>query len=298
MNLPIGHVLRTTIKSVGPFDLALSLDALASFLPQIPDEQAYSRAALPLKAGPVLATFRQISTRPAIVAVSSRAKVDRAELRKAAAWYLSADLDLRPFYRLAAKHRVLGPLTRSLRGLKPLRPASLFEMAVIAITEQQISLAAAYHIRKRLIERFGESLGEVTAFPLPEILAKASQRELLACGLSHRKAEYISDLASKIARGALDLDALRTMSDDEARTFICRQRGFGAWSADYILVRGLGRMDCVPADDLGVRDAVGKYLGGQGRVSPKTVSRLLKPLTPFRGLAVFYLLVQHRLSSK
>ena len=53
---------------------------------------------------------------------------------------INAGLDLKPFYELAVGHPVLGPLTRSLHGLKPFRPASLFDMLVTAVIEQQISL--------------------------------------------------------------------------------------------------------------------------------------------------------------
>lgn len=55
----------------------------------------------------------------------------------------------------------MGPIARRLRGLKPLRPASLFEMALIAITAQQLSLAAAFHIRTRLVERFGTPIEDL-----------------------------------------------------------------------------------------------------------------------------------------
>ncbi len=287
--------LRVSITPAAPFDLERSLAAMASFVPRIVSGAAAPRAVLWLGARPVLAEFRQKSRCGRSVTVTTDAPPSaRARLREAAAWLLSAELDLRPFYRLAARHPVLVALARSLRGLKPLRPASLFEMAVIAITEQQISLAAAYHIRQRLIERFGTSRGPLWAFPAPQRLARAPLRALRACGLSGAKSEYIAALARKVARGTLDLEALRAMPDDEARAVLCAQRGFGPWSADYVLVRGLGRVDCVPADDLGVRDAVGKYLGGGRRVSAKTAARLLEPFAPYRGLAVFYLLVAHR----
>ena len=120
-------------------------------------------------------------------------------------------------------------------------------------------------------------------------------RSLFACGLSHRKAEYIRDLARGVAAGTIDLDALRGMSDEAVRAFICALRGFGAWSADYILVRGLGRVDCIPFDDLGVRDVAGKYLGRGKRVSARSVERLIRPFAPYRGLAIFYLLLANRL---
>src|SRR5205807_7824511 len=76
-------------------------------------------------------------------------------LGETAQWLVSADLDLGPFYRIVEPHPIMGPIAKALRGLKPLRPLTLFEMAIIAITEQQLSLAAAFHIRTRLIERFG-----------------------------------------------------------------------------------------------------------------------------------------------
>lgn len=296
VRISMPHRLRASIAPIAPFDLELSFAAMASFAPRAGSGAAAARAVLRLGARPLLAEFRQELRRPPRVTVTAHAPAAaRGRLRAAAASLLSADLDLRPFYRLAARDPVLGALTHALRGLKPLRPASLFEMAVIAITEQQISLAAAYRIRQRLIERFGANLGPLWAFPSPRSLARAPLRVLRACGLSRAKSGYIAELARKIARGALDLDSLRAMPDEEARDFLRAQRGFGPWSADYVLVRGLGRVDRVPADDLGVRDAVGQYLGGGRRVSARTVERLLKPFAPYRGLAVFYLLVAHRL---
>lgn len=65
---------------------------------------------------------------------------------------------------------------------------------------------------------------------------------------------------------------------------------------EYILVRGLGRPDCVPVDDLAVRTVVGKLLGDGGRVTPNDVSELLRPFNGYRGIAAFYLLAADRLA--
>ena len=81
--------------------------------------------------------------------MSASTAIDQNHLRAIAKWLISWDLDLRPFYEQVASHRIMGPVTAALPGLKPLRPATLFEMAAIAITEQQLSLAAAFHIRTR-----------------------------------------------------------------------------------------------------------------------------------------------------
>ena len=178
-------------------------------------------------------------------------------LQALAARVVNADLDLQPFYDLAAGHPVLGPLTRTLYGAKSFRPASLFDMLVTAVVEQQISLLAALSIRRKLVARFGSVAEEQPVFPAPEVLAAASITELMGCGLSERKAEYVSGLARQVVEGTFDLDALEAAPTDEVKARIVALRGFGPWSADYVLIRGLARPDSVPVDDLGIRTVVG-----------------------------------------
>jgi DNA-3-methyladenine glycosylase II len=227
---------------------------------------------------------------------SSVPDADAEKVSSIAEWVLFAELNLAPFYGAVAASPKLKDLTERLRGLKPMRPVSLFEMAVIAITEQQISLAAAYRIRSRLVERFGVAVEEEWVFPEPQALASATLEDLRSCGLSRQKASYIRDLAVDVAGGTLDLNTLKSMDDDSAREMIMGWRGFGRWSADYILVRGLARPDCVPIDDLGVRSVIGEYLGNGERASVAEATEILEPFRPYRGLLAFYLLADYRLA--
>jgi DNA-3-methyladenine glycosylase II len=286
---------KITLRINDPYDFLLSLRAMASFSPEPMEEASRLRAVVRIDGEPAVLEIRQKTKNPLFLKVSCSSARRTEKLREVAEGVLFAGLDLGPFYGLAEKHKKLGPIVKQLWGLKPIRTVSLFEMAVIAITEQQISLAAAYRIRSRVIECFGERIDSLWAFPTAGVLARASLQELQACGLSVRKSEYISDFSRKVADGSFDLNALKGMADDEVRATITRLRGFGPWSANYILVRGLGRTDCVPADDLGVRTVVGKYLGDGSRMTPAQVEKTLKPFVPYRGLAAFYLLVYNRL---
>jgi DNA-3-methyladenine glycosylase II len=286
----------TTLTVKGPYDLALSLRARASFSPEPEEDSSVLRLAVRIDGKPVLIEVRQAASEPSVLQVFSPDDVDLESLQERAGWVVLADLDLRPFYRMAEQHPILGPLAHSFRGMKPIRPATLFEMMVDAVIEQQISLTAARRICARLVERFGERKTDLWVFPGPETLARASLEAIRACGLSGRKAEYITGIAGNIADGSFDLDGLQGMSDDAVRSTISGIRGFGRWSADYILIRGLGRPDAVPIDDLAVRTIVGKYLGDGGRMTSEQVEGALTPFAPYRGIAVFYLLVHHRLA--
>jgi DNA-3-methyladenine glycosylase II len=284
---------RLSLRSRGPFDLCLSLKVLSGFSPDPVQDLSRLRVPVRIDGKPFILEARQ-PAKYAAIEISSSRRVDPAVLKERAEWILNTGLDLRPFYRKAASHGVLGPVIKRYRGLKPMRPSSLFQMMVIAVTEQQISLAAAYRIRARVVEKFGEKVLDQKAFPEAGALAQTSVESLTGCGLSRRKSEYIRELSRRIADGSLDLDKMNTMSDEEVRRFILDLRGFGMWSADYILIRGLGRIDAVPADDLGVRKIVGTYLGRGTRMNPEEVREALLSLEPFRGLAVFYLMAEER----
>lgn len=280
----------------GPYDLPLSLQVSQGFSPGPAAESSLFQVAVRVDDAPVLMNVEQVEKEPPVLEVSDDSTEDVGQLRPIAEWILFADLDLDPFYQKVEAHSVLGSVIQRLEGLKPIRPPSLFEMAVTAVTEQQISMAAAYHIRWRIVDAFGDRPpgapedARLVAFPKPETLAEVTLEGLQSCGLSRRKAEYLKGLATAIADGELHLERLREMPDEEAGAFITDWRGFGPWSADYMLVRGLGRPDCVPADDLGVRTVVGEYLGDGSRMTADQVREALAPFKPYRGLAAFYLL--------
>jgi DNA-3-methyladenine glycosylase II len=292
------------IPCQGPFDLALSARAARSFVRRAPTgsaEDAQEASTSSLKLGvwlddrPTLIEVQQLSLDPPTVGAETDSPALAASIERVIARVVNAAMELAPFYEVARAHQVLGLLTLQLRGLKPFRPASLFDMLVMAVTEQQISLAAAHHIQTRLVQRFGAEVDGLPVFPRADALVEASLGDLAACGLSYRKAEYVNGVALAVATGSLDLEALETASDDEVRARISALRGFGLWSADYVLVRGLGRADAVPVDDLGVRRALGQLLSDGHVLSPTETQEALAPFEPYRGLATFYLLVGSRM---
>lgn len=291
---PMSSSIRIVLQ--GPFDLALSLKAAASFLPRQSPAPHGLRVATEVGGRLTIIEVHQTSLEPSAVDAWSTITVGRHALIENARRLISADLDLRPFYRIAKRHDLLRSVIRDFAGLKPLRPSSLFELAVTAITEQQLSLAAAYYIRSRLIERFGSQIGGLRAFPAPRTLAEASFSELRACGLSSRKAEYVNAFAANVASGAFDLAALGQMTAEEAHASLLTQRGFGEWSTQYLLLRGLGHADCLPASDTGLRRSVGKLLARGQRIGVKRLQEVLAPFAPFRGLAAFYLSVAARVA--
>ena len=195
---------------------------------------------------------------------------------------LGFDFDLVAFSAWAAGEEELAPLVVRFAGYRPTLAPDPFEMLVGAITAQQVSLFAALAIRNRLVERLGERVGRVWAFPARERVAAASEEELFSLGFSRRKAEYVIGLA----RSELDLSALGLLPDDEVKTQLTALRGLGEWTADWFLARYLGRPRAWPAGDLALRKAVRALYGDVDvRVTGERFD-------PFQNLTAHYLLAQ------
>ena len=203
--------------------------------------------------------------------------------------------DFDQFYTIARKDSAMRTIAKELRGLRPIRPPTVFESVIIAITEQQISLYAAIAIRSRLVQRYGSTVtraGRIFyGFPTPESLAKAKPAGLRKVGLSASKTRYIGEFSKKITSNEFDLNELSRMDDEHVVAELTKFRGIGEWTAKYTLVRGMGRANSLPADDLGIKRAVSQtYFNGRN-VSPEEVSNTLtKRFAPYSGIAAFYLM--------
>jgi DNA-3-methyladenine glycosylase II len=196
---------------------------------------------------------------------------------------LGFDFDLVAFSAWAAGVEELSPLVIRFAGFRPTLAADPFEMLVGAITAQQVSLSAAVAIRNRLVERFGERVGRVWAFPPRERLAVASEEELFSLGFSRRKAEYVIGLA----RSDLDLGSLGLLPDEDVKAQLTAVRGLGEWTADWFLARYLGRPQAWPAGDLALRKAVRALYGD---VDVRAAGARFEP---FQNLTAHYLLAQY-----
>jgi DNA-3-methyladenine glycosylase II len=220
-------------------------------------------------------------------------------LKERVAWQFHVDASLEGFYRKARKHPVFRPLIQALYGVKPLRPSTVFEMAAIAISEQQISVPAAVRIRSRMVHALGRKMifedKEYRSFPPPRTLARCTVDDLRKLSFSARKAEYLIDLARKVTADGLDLEGLRNRPNEEVISVLTSLRGFGRWSAEYLLARGLGRTEVVAGGDLGIQNLVGKYLGPGRRLSEAELRRTMEEWGPYKRWVVFYLFCASRL---
>jgi len=179
-------------------------------------------------------------------------------------------------------------LARGREGLRVLLTLDPFEALVWAILGQQVNLAFAYALRRDLIRLAGLPAAEgLIAHPGAAHIAALEVGDLQALRCSRRKAEYLLHAAAEVAAGRLRLEG-RATATGAARELLAL-RGCGPWTAQYVLMRGLGFRDCVPVGDAGLTLALQRWLGLDTRPDGPETLRLMAAFAPHRSLATFHL---------
>lgn len=221
---------------------------------------------------------------------------DRGDHAKDAAAVLERLLGLRAdlggFYALAASNPRLSALAARFRGVKPPRFATVFESLVNGIACQQLSLNVGILLLNRLAEHFGPKSGGAHGFPSPASLARQDPGRLRTLGFSRRKAEALLTLAKAVAEKRLDLEGMAALDDAEATSQLLALKGVGRWTAEYALLRGLGRTHLFPGDDVGARNNLARWLGLSTPLDYGGVQRVVAEWQPYGGMVYFHLLLQ------
>ena len=198
---------------------------------------------------------------------------------------------VKPDYATARRHLMKADpkLNLIIKRIGPCRlhavaPKDGFEALCMSIASQQLSTKAAATIFGRFQDLFPPDRK-----PTPERVMTLTDDEIRACGFSRPKVTFIKDLAGHVLDGRLDLKGLRRHSDDEVMRQLVAVKGIGRWTAEVFLMFRLGRPDILPADDLGLMNAVHRAYGLRKRPDAKRLRKLGEAWRPYRSVASWYL---------
>jgi len=221
----------------------------------------------------------------------------KAEAAAIVSRMLGLERDLSDFYRLARGDAQLRELADRLRGMKPVRYATVFEAFANAVAGQLVSLSAGMHVLNRIAQTCGipgdsDSAAAMRSFPAATAIARSNPDALRAFGLSRQKGEYLIGLARlAIDRKDPDFASTGALGDDDAIKRLSQIRGVGRWTAEYVMLRGFGRINIFPGDDVGGRNKLFEWLGADGDPTYDNVATMLKRWHPYGGLIYLHLIV-------
>lgn len=156
-----------------------------------------------------------------------------------------------------------------------------FEGLYRMIVEQQVSVASAAAIWKRV----QEGLGEVT----PGAVLARDEQAMRAFGLSGQKVRYGYEIARAQTEGRIDFDDLSRLDDNAAISALTSIKGVGRWTAETFLMFCEGRVDVFPAGDIALQEALRWLEGADERLKEKAFYERADLWRPYRSVAAHLL---------
>ena len=233
-----------------------------------------------------------------VVEGTSLSPYDVTRAKSQIEWILGTSQDLRQFYESMFDDDPLNNFCQSFYGLHLPHTLSAYEALILAVLGQQISTNVAHSIRTLIIEKYGSIAKyngmDYYAFPQPISLAKASLEDLRLLKMSYRKAEYINGISQIITDQPDLLEFEEYHDNNEIVSKIMQLRGVGRWTAQWLLIKGLGRMDAFPVGDLALKQLLTKLYFAQTPLKEEEMETFSKRWSPWRSYATTYLFAANR----
>jgi 3-methyladenine DNA glycosylase/8-oxoguanine DNA glycosylase len=211
----------------------------------------------------------------------------RAESRAAAErvrWLLALDDDHAGFLLRVRDDPLLGRASRALRGLRPVRVATVAQSLLRAYCGQLIEAKRARRLEQTIVRTVcAQGPERLHAAPTARDLGALAPAQLRSLGLHAGRAASLVRLCR-----SLDLERLHEQPTSAVVSRLERERGLGPWSVGVVCLEGLGRYEHGLVGDLGLVKLLRAMRGRP--VEGWETAELVEPYGEWAGLASVYLL--------
>jgi 3-methyladenine DNA glycosylase/8-oxoguanine DNA glycosylase len=268
--------VELALRPRGPYSLAVSArlasDATRTF------REGLFTAVLACDGEPQLARAWQSIDGTVTIRAQSHEAAERLR------WILALDDDHSDFLRFVRNDPLLGRASRALRGLRPVRVATVAQALLRAYCGQLIEAKRARRLEQKIIRSLcAEGPERLHVAPTTADLGALAPAELRALGLHERRCASLVRMCR-----TLELERLHDVDTQAVAQRLERERGLGPWSVGVVCLEGLGRYDYGLVGDLGLVKLLRAMRGRP--VEGWETAELLEPYGRFAGLASLYLL--------
>jgi DNA-3-methyladenine glycosylase II len=289
-----------TLKPIAPFDFSKSLEFLSDFSPMQNEQEVKSSTftkAVQAKGKTIAFEVADEGTienpKLKFTGYSETKFTDEAKelVADRINFFLSLQDNLKEFYEIAKKDERIQPAIKQFYGHKQVKFLTPFEIACWAILNQRIPMSVAHKMKENIVSKVGGQIivkgVEYHSFPEPSDLVAASA-ELPEMVPNKRKAEYLSSVAE--AFSLVDEQWLRVAPYGEVHDWLTDIKGIGDWSANFVLIRGLGRMEELSNVEPRLAFDVAKiYAGKDEQMNNEEVCKIAEKYGKWKGYWAYYI---------
>jgi len=248
------YSFESTLSPLPPFDFSQSLAFISNFGPMMNEQEVSENSftkTVEIEGKTIVFEVTGIGNieNPKLhLTVSSENKLtEKIEklVTDRISFFLSLKDDLKEFYKIANQDESFKPAVKRFYGHKQVKFLTPFEIACWAILAQRIPMAISHKMKERIVQKLGGHIQvkgiEFCAFPEAQKLAEVPLDNLLEMVPNRRKAEYLHGVAKAFSQ--VDEQWLTSGNYDEVYQWLTDIKGIGDWSAHFVMIRGLGRME-------------------------------------------------------
>jgi DNA-3-methyladenine glycosylase II len=289
-----------TLKPVAPFNFSKSLEFLSDFSP-MQNEQA-------VKAG-TLTKALKVKGKTIAFKVTNKGTIENPKLdfttysqtkitdeiqeliANRISFFLSLQDNLKEFYEIAKKDECIQPAIKKFYGHKQVKFLTPFEIACWAILAQRIPMKIAHRMKENIVQKAGGQIKvegvEYRSFPEASDLVNASA-ELPELVPNKKKSDYLLGVAEAFCK--VDEQWLRTAPYEKVHDWLTDIKGIGDWSVNFIMIRGLGRMEELSNIEPQLAFDVARIYGKkEEQITNEEVCQIAEKYAKWKGYWAYYL---------
>jgi len=205
------------------------------------------------------------------------------------------ELDLKDFYRKFKNDKLLGPIIRKWKGMRPGHPSSLYEYLIIGIVLQNASVRRSVQMFQALLEKYGSLIDydgkKLYCFWNSGDLQKISEEDLRALRVGYR-AKSIKEIDDQFANSKINEMELREKDRETQMEELLKLYGVGSATVWYILFDVFHHWDFFNHISPWEQKIYSKLFFNRDPENPVPVKKLLKHFERFgkyKQLAVHYI---------
>lgn len=164
--------------------------------------------------------------------------------------FFRQDDNLKKILSDISRDDLVGTTVKQFSGLRLIRQDP-FQCYISFICSSNSSIQNIKNMLIRLCQKFGNKVEfenqQFSTFPSAEMLANATTKDLLSCGLGFR-AKYVRDAVKAVNLGKIEFESLRKTDYKSALETLKTVRGIGNKIADCILLFSLDKLESFPID--------------------------------------------------
>jgi len=295
------EIFEGTLNPIPPFDFSQSIAFISNFGPMKSEQEVNGNSftkAVEIKSKTVAFEVTGLGNveDPKLHFTVFSEKKFTEEIEKLVVdrinFFLSIKDDLKEFYKIANRDEHLKPAVKRFYGHKQVKFLTPFEIACWAILAQRIPMVISHKMKERIVQNLGGQIQvkgiTYRAFPEAQKLAATRTEKLLEMVPNRRKAEYIHGVAEAFSQ--VDEQWLRSGPYDDIYQWLTSIKGIGDWSAHFVMIRGLGRMEKLTSIEPQLAlDVARIYLGKSEPATDEEVCKIAERYRKLMGYWAYYL---------